>query len=199
MRSTNNKVTNTRKKAENNPMSVLADAMFMGSSQAIEHSEAQGQKELCQSEVLPAEFMYSKKEDLEKQGVVFGNVVKGDTMFQHVTLPKGWKIRPTEHSMWTELVDEKERVRASIFYKAAFYDRSAHISLSKRYNVSAYKNDEYAVALDSGKVIFKSQPFELGEDGKPTYDSREEKTKECNEYLDKYFPRWQDVTAYWEQ
>src|SRR6185436_8068032 len=41
----------------------------------------------------------------------------------------------TDHSMYTDLVDDKGRVRASIFYKAAFYDRKADISFKRRFSI----------------------------------------------------------------
>jgi hypothetical protein len=48
-----------------------------------------------------------------------------------VSLPPGWKVVPTDHSMWSDLVDAKGEKRASIFYKAAFYDRDAFIRIEK--------------------------------------------------------------------
>ena len=59
-------------------------------------------------------------------GVVYGEDV--DDLFVNVTLPPSWQVNPTDHSMWSELVDSDGVVRAQIFYKAAFYDRSAFIS-----------------------------------------------------------------------
>ena len=37
--------------------------------------------------------------------------------------------------MWNEIIDAKGHVRGTMFYKAAFYDRSAHMSLNSRYRV----------------------------------------------------------------
>jgi len=51
-----------------------------------------------------------------------------------VELPIGWKKRSTGHSMWNDLVDDKGRVRATFFYKAAFYDRDAFINFERRYD-----------------------------------------------------------------
>jgi len=195
MRFANNKVTNTTERAKKNPELVLMESIVPNS---IERSEKQGQTELCHSELLPVRFMNGKPEDLEKAGVIFGDKVESDPIFQNVTLPKGWEIRPTKHSMWTELVDDKGRVRASIFYKAAFYDRSTHISLSSRYNYSQYQNNEKAVARDGDKIIWESEPFEFGEDGEPTYDSRDVRGKEAEDWLNENYPDWRDVTAYWE-
>lgn len=60
---------------------------------------------------------------------------KSGDLFFDVRLPEGWRIEPTEHSMYTNLVDANGWVRASIFYKAAFYDRKASISLRRFWEV----------------------------------------------------------------
>ena len=68
---------------------------------------------------------------MEAWGIVFLGPVPNDALFQYVTLPEGWHKQPTEHSMWSHLLDDKDRKRASIFYKAAFYDRSAQLHLEE--------------------------------------------------------------------
>lgn len=65
----------------------------------------------------------------EALGFRFGNVV--DELFVQASFPAGWRKRPCEHSMWSELLDDVGAVRAMIFYKAAFYDRRAHIHFKK--------------------------------------------------------------------
>jgi len=96
---------------------------------AIMDQESAGQQSFVSSDTLPTDLR--GKEILEAAGVKFLGVVEDDDMFQYVELPDGWKKVPTDHSMWSNLVDEQGRVRASIFYKGAFYDRSAHASATK--------------------------------------------------------------------
>lgn len=120
-----NKVRNT---ATADPMEQLAVGIFGG---GIEAQEARGQYELAGSDVLPADCDSSSRALLEAAGVVFGEPVEGDPIFVHVTLPAGWKKVPTGHSMWTDLVDADGKKRAGIFYKAAFYDRNAHLYAEK--------------------------------------------------------------------
>ena len=110
------------------PMEVLLEAMITGDGPAaIERQEKRGQDALVRSQVLPIKCLRCSREQIEELGVVFGEPV--DDLFINVTLPDGWEVRPTDHSMWSELVDDEDTVRASIFYKAAFYDRDAFISL----------------------------------------------------------------------
>lgn len=106
----------------------MMETMFEG---GIERQEARGQQELVNSEVLPTDGLFRNKAEFEALGFVIGEVVQGDPIFTNVKLPAGWKKQATDHSMWSKLVDETGKERASIFYKAAFYDRSAHINLIK--------------------------------------------------------------------
>ncbi len=93
----------------------------------IEAQEAAGQKVFVQAQTLPTRGLMEHAEALRKLGFVIGEPVSGDPIFTNVTLPAGWKKAPTGHSMWSDLVDDKGRRRAGLFYKAAFYDRKAHI------------------------------------------------------------------------
>lgn len=115
-------VTNTTQREQNSGW------LFGGNPRAIEAQEARGQKELVESEVLPTECPPEFKAELETEGVKFFEAVFDDPMFCRVQLPAGWKKRPTDHDMWSELVDDKGVKRAMIFYKAAFYDRRAFMS-----------------------------------------------------------------------
>lgn len=97
---------------------------------AIEASEARGQRELVVSEQLPAEIRPATgRFELESAGVKFGDPAPEDKLFVKASLPPSWKKRPTDHSMWSELVDDRGKVRAQIFYKAAFYDRWAFMNV----------------------------------------------------------------------
>ena len=121
-------IRNTKNKLD--MMMLLAGAMGAGGvSGAIMEQEAQGQRELVNSTQLPAKVNSGDRKALEKAGVVFGEKSPDDDLFVEATLPEGWQKRRTDHSMWSELVDEKGVVRATIFYKAAFYDRDAFINV----------------------------------------------------------------------
>jgi hypothetical protein len=159
---------NTTKEVKDNPLGFLAEGMTRGASEAIENQEAQGQTSFVNSETLPTDMHGNARDVLEKAGVKFGEKVEGDEMFQYVELPAGWKKVSTSHSMWSNLVDEKGRVRAAIFYKAAFYDRSAHLSVNQRYGYSFdYEREQkehvgVANVTDGGKVIHTTEPVPTG-------------------------------------
>ena len=203
---------NTKQKVEDDPFPILAEAMVdslsgNSPSAAIERQEARGQHSFVQSTTLPTRHMdgeHKVKDVLEAAGVKFGEVVEGDDLFQYVELPEGWEKKPTDHSMWSHLVDDKGRVRASIFYKAAFYDRGAHINLERRYSCGLnYErcqthNESLAEARDGGGVIFSTKPV-ARPDGYENYQPLENAAeKEVKDWLNEHFPDWTDPGAYWD-
>ena len=102
----------------------------------IEAQEAQGQRDLVRSTTLP---IAGDWDTLMRWGVIQGE--KSDDLFCHCTLPEGWSKVATDHSMWSNLVDARGLIRASIFYKAAFYDRDAHINEVKRFSIAGVYED----------------------------------------------------------
>ncbi len=111
-------------------MRRISNTPFNGLPASIESSESRGQQELVESEQLPAEISAKDKSVLEAAGVIFGAPIDGDSLFVQATLPSGWKKCKTDHPMWSEIIDEKGKVRAKIFYKAAIYDRKATLYLA---------------------------------------------------------------------
>lgn len=97
---------------------------------AVIAQEAQGQRELAESAQLPVEGLLGEdRPQWEALGVKILDEASGDPLFCHVELPPGWHKVPTDHPLWTNLVDGSGKVHAKIVYKAAFYDRYARISL----------------------------------------------------------------------
>jgi hypothetical protein len=95
----------------------------------IAKQEACGQRELVNSEQLPRDgLLGTNRASWEALGLKIDKTGH-DPLFCRVELPAGWKKVATDHAMWSHLVDDHGRVRGKIFYKAAFYDRSAFLSL----------------------------------------------------------------------
>lgn len=104
----------------------LPNAIAAMTPGGIEAQEAAGQKKLVTNELLPVDGI---KEVAEKLGFTYDPKIV-DSIFVQAKLPAGWKkVAHEDHSMWSDLVDEKGVKRASIFFKAAFYDYKAHIQL----------------------------------------------------------------------
>jgi hypothetical protein len=133
----------------------------------------------------------------------WGIKITGETVediFIDVELPSGWKIEPTDHSMLSNLVDSKGQVRAKIFYKAAFYDRSAHINPCFKYCASTDFYDEGGkftkirpeVADSNGNTIWAGEyvPYD--------YTVTDGVYAEAKAKLDELYPNHKDYNAYWE-
>ncbi len=166
----------------------------------IERQEARGQQSLITNSTLPKDIVPKEKAILEACGVKFGD--DADDIFVNVELPAGWKKQATEHSMWNDLLDEKGRKRAAIFYKAAFYDRSAKLHLNRRYSVRQdYKRREekkelVAHVLDGDRVIFVT-PMVLEPEEK-SWEAARAQESVASAWLTLHFPEWKNAGAYWD-
>lgn len=170
----------------------------------IEAQEKAGQTTFVANSQLPKDC---PRKDLEALGFKFGEPV--DDIFLSVTMPVGWRKQATDHSMHSDLLDDKGRKRGSIFYKAAFYDRHANMHLTRRYNVNGYlgcksdgtltdKNDYNppyfaCVIEDDGKEIHR-----VGIAARTDYADKDALDKQGRAWLDQKFPKWGDATAYWD-
>src|SRR4030042_2972490 len=188
-------------------LGFLAESLITGGEGVIERQEAAGQQDLVNSDTLPVQMGVSGDGPnpvaiLEAAGMKFLGVVEGDPLFQYVELPPGWKKMPAEHSMWSRLVDDKGRERAAIFYKAAFYDRRAHMRLSLLFSTTRdYKREETeGVAgipvLDLGNIIHSTEPVKFPRNDRKKYKAWDKATAAANSWLKKNYPDWQNPGAY---
>jgi hypothetical protein len=174
----------------------LANALIASTPGGIEQQEAQGQRELVESSIIPKNIRGATREDLTALGFNFG--ADADDLFVTCELPVGWTKRATDHSMHSDLLDEQGRQRAGIFYNAAFYDRCAYMSMNRRYGVSTY-NDGSSDQMrrvditDGGTRIFK----EFGEAKADDYAGRDALEEAATAALTEQFPEWRNPLAYW--
>lgn len=114
-------------------------------SNLIEQMEADGQKQLlAEQDTIPTRGSLA----LIALGFAVGDADPHDSLFCTATFPQGWSKKATEHSMWTSIVDDLGRERVAMFYKAAYYDRSAFCRVN---SVDAYVN---RVAHENGTLVF---------------------------------------------
>jgi len=201
-----------KKNNEINPLDIIA-ALLPG---GVELQEAIGQRDFVASETLPIEglewrfnsgdkYEVSPKEYLTSLGFEFGE--EADDLFINVTLPEGWKLEPSDHSMWSHLIDGKGRQRAGLFYKAAFYDRGAHMDLMQRFSRGEiYEQDEghkegviqYRV-VDIDKVVYttKEYPYKVQYEG-DYWDICSVAQKDTEAWLEEHYPDYENPMAYWE-
>lgn len=170
----------------------------------IERMESEGQKELVASAQLPRKCNSPRTvtniaEQYRKMGIQVLTTSKGDDIFLGVKLPAGWKKRETDHDMWSDLLDNKGRIRASIFYKAAFYDRSSHIDFNPRYYPKmdfSVKGEFTYLVMDGERVLFQSD--RIYKSDPEYYQKQEEIRKQAVAFLDANYPNWEDINAYWD-
>lgn len=184
----------TRAAASNHP--TVGYVMRMPG--AIEASEARGQAQFVASQSLPTDVRDRKV--FEALGFTFGKPFADDPLFAPATLPAGWTKRGTSHDMHSEILDEKGRVRAGVFYKAAFYDRKADMNLRGRYRVLAEYNKDYTsvytVVLDGKKEIHRTETF-TGTD-RETFAASDKQREAACAWMDANRPDWQDPIKQWE-
>lgn len=184
------------------------ELLMFGSSIAIPRQERRGQGEFVESETLPRIQSGWENEDsrpvLEKLGIeILG---EADDLFYNVNLPEGWSKVAEDHAMWSKLVDDRGYERAAIFYKAAFYDRKAHIGLLRRFSYGAkpvHGWDEIktspivAMVTDGGKAIWVTEPMTPSE-GRDSYTIMDILENQAKLWLEERFPNYKDVYAYWD-
>jgi len=205
-------ITNTAKRDPAiTVMEALNASRRTGDPSAFIHDmEARGQQEVAAAmgTRLPSagtvkydshEEEHPDKEILMALGFSFGAIMEDDPLWVEAKLPDGWSVQSTEHSMTSHVLDEKGRARASIFYKAAFYDRKASFYLKPRFEFESFcpVEDNYDLVgihvKDAGRVIHSTEPCVSTADKRAYYLAR--KTAEA--WLDEHRPGWQDPVTSW--
>jgi hypothetical protein len=179
----------------------FGNALVAATPGGIERQEREGQATMTrQFDRLPREHSRGLPADiLERLGFVVGAPI--DELFVQVEPPAGRTLRPTDHSMWSEIFDEKGRKRGGVFYKAAFYDRRAHLRLDPRYTVRMELDGEpdarrYRYELQdlaNGTVIEHADWRELDDHEQSLADELR-----LVEVMRERYPDVADVTAYWD-
>lgn len=179
----------------------IRDLIAATSPGGIERQEAAGQASFVQDTTLPKDC---DRDMLALAGVKFGP--DANDLFVTVQLPDGWKKQATEHSMWSYLLDEKGRKRGSIFYKAAFYDRRAHMQMIRRYNIDGHvscdadgndveygKNTHMKTVVVDGDTALRAIAVRKADD----YAAGDMHEKQAEQWLDQNHPDWRNPLAYW--
>lgn len=173
----------------------LANALVASTPGGIERQEAAGQRTLVESAMLPKEIHGATREQLTALGFKFGADV--DELFVKCELPPGWTKSGTEHAMHSDLRDEQGRKRAGIFYKAAFYDRRADMSMNRRFQVDAYR-DGSSKSMRRVDVTDCDQVIrEFGEVAQGDWDALHALEEQAKAWLTEQHPEWKSPLACW--
>jgi hypothetical protein len=177
----------------------LDNAIAASTPGGIEAQEAAGQAMLVASGAkLPKDLGYSKltrEQITAATGIKFGD--DADDIFVNVTLPPGWKLRATDHSMWSDLLDANGCKRAAIFYKAAFYDRNASITFERRYRPDCdYAKPRSTFFVTDAKT--GERLFTAGDCAYEDYKGKDPLRDALTKWLDEHYPEHANPLAYWE-
>lgn len=172
----------------------------------IEAQEAAGQLALVRAgSRLPIRGTVDsdqKRKEWEAVGFTFGQPIeeRGQrAIFVACQFPEGWKLEPTDHSMWSKVVDAKGRERAAVFFKAAFYDYNAHtFGLVCRYTVVAEYGRESKITAwlvkDAGRTALHAVHVPEG----TQFHVQDEYRKPAEEWLTEHYPDHKNPLAYWD-
>jgi hypothetical protein len=175
----------------------LFDARVAGTRGGVEQQEAAGQAVLVESRALPKQIEGATREQLGALGFRFGADI--DDIFVECELPAGWSKQATDDSRHSHLLDEQGRIRGRIFYKAAFYDRSADMSMALRFSIDIFERgndgEHRRACVKKGDEVV----HELGEWNTTARGDRDRELHKAGEaWLAEYYPRWKDPLAYWD-
>jgi hypothetical protein len=143
----------------------------------------------------------------EALGFTFGREV--DKLFLEATFPEGWGTKPTDHYMYTHIVDERGRRRGQYFYKPDFWDTDASLWAPERRfrtekDYSDNRRDDEVVmrVLDSGTEVYRTKVFKLkAQGGEKIWETRErvegEAMADARGWLEARFPEYDNPLAYW--
>lgn len=217
------------KPSKEDPMLLLLSAMLHSDagrdpSEAIYEQERRGQQQLCASESLPAQLNFGEDSAnaLRSLGIEAGDPFEDDPLFRPVKLPAGWRKEATDHpyGYWTNLLDDKGRERAHIFYKAAFYDRSAHISFMNciHFTTGRYlredrgsedlPGDDDAVVTRklvgrNMKVLHRVECTAVKQEGgyeanRDFWAAEDKARREAKAWMEEHYPDYNNPAAYWD-
>lgn len=195
-------VRNSRLPKKTNEHSVPNEYRFNGITDSMMYEERR-------KIVDENNYRYTKQQ-YERMGIKI--VEEYDDLFYTVELPDGWEIKPTDHSMWNDVIDSKGRKRISFFYKGVFYDRDAFSNFENRYSFTILPFDEYK--SDATYEERKFKPWRLfitdcGQKIKKIMETVVETNDEYlqlddtlrlegKHYLDAAYPQWEDINSYWD-
>lgn len=151
----------------------------------------QGKPSANLNELLPLALNGASRRDLERLGFVFGAVVRRD--YIRARLPERWTKRATSHRHWFQVFDERERLRADVFtHRDARMDVHPFVVVERRSPPDFNDDGEYYVVLAGGVEVYRTEVFH-------NLKARASALRVAHDEVARRYPRWNDVTAYWDE
>ena len=144
-----------------------------------------------------------EKEIWEDLGFTFTNNNDNNTLY-NTTLPTGWSIQPTNHSMLLNIIDEHNRIRGNILCNtntSIYLNTRYRICVNyvgKGYNtIEIYFGNEEEKLFIAGLVHKKNCTDRL--EIVKAYEEQIRLTRLAQEWAEYNYPDYEDVRAYWNE
>ena len=151
---------------------------------ALQEFERRAFSSMLAANQLPRPQSNQDADALRKAGVR----VQGSGLLLQATLPSGWQAIQTE-ARHGQLIDDKGRVRAELFYKGAVHETKGHLTMRHRYTTYCGRpgNSDWCVWDYAAETV-------LFEDSSAP---RSEQYDRAKAWLNKHYPKWEDPSKYW--
>ena len=144
-----------------------------------------------------------EKEIWEDLGFTFTNNNDNNTLY-NTTLPTGWSIQPTNHSMILNIIDEHNQIRGNILCNtntSIYLNTRYRICVNyvgKGYNtIEIYFGNEEEKLFIAGLVHKKNCTDRL--EIVKAYEEQIRLTRLAQEWAEYNYPDYEDVRAYWNE
>lgn len=159
------------------------------------------QKALVCQDLLPREVDGFRKVSWELLCRRWGLHVMGDlhAEFFAIEVPSGWRLQPVAHdSLWSLILDEQGRERASVYYQA----NAAILYLHHRYNIFSHyldptdptvriisARDERRIFREFGRIYSDEILY---------FQEVHRVEMQAHDWFDSEYPGWRSPFAYWD-
>ena len=156
---------NKMKEHEHTDRELSMLALITGSADALSNVvRSTAQHNLTKISQLP-----KPEKQVEEIGIKIIDPVENDSLFYNVEFPEGWTRKRTDHGMYTDILDEHGRKRATIMYKPDPWDRAGYTRVVDRFTAS-YTNDSWedptankhtipAIINSNNEIVWRGKPL----------------------------------------
>jgi|GEM_PF-2922047 len=138
-------------------------------------------------------------------GVKVLGIVVDNCLLQYVKLPTGWKKVAGNRIDYSYIIDNKSRKRVEILlYQPGSGAQRVFMYLCHRYGRSfdhnrfCNTNECVTHVTDGDQVIYTTRPVVARKHEGTMYVTMEEADAAASAWLDAHYPKWQDISAYWD-
>jgi len=144
-------------------------------------------------------------EVMKAVGIELVDVEEGDSLFQRVKLPVGWKKVVGDLTAYSHIVDSEGRKRVEIIlYQAGSSEQKIFMYLCCRFGRSfdhdrfCNTNECVTHVTDGGQVIYTTEPVVADKHKGNMHMTIKEANAAASAWLNEHYPKWLEPDAYWD-